>query len=653
MTLSKRLPATRADRWCIGVAGLAATGPIVVALIRGLRRGWYPIGDNAYFSLRARDVLTDHHPLLGTWTSASLSVGEDMNNPGPLLWDLLAVPAKIAPVAGIAVATAILNILCIVAMGAVAHRRGGPSRTVGVLAAAAALGWTLGSELVFDPWQPHALLFPFLLFLVLVWSLVEGDVRVLPAAVGVASVLVQTHLTYAVLVPALGLLGVGAVSIRAWRARRVAPDDWPMLRRTLRRTGVVTAVVAAVGWSQPLLEQLTANEGNLTRLAANGGGGDSPRLGFATAAQMVAGIAAVPPAWGRPSFAQAFVQESYPANGGIHLFRIPDGATSAVALGLAGLALAAATWIAWRRRDVGGVAGAVVAATAMLLAVFTAAVIPVGPAGFGSHQVRWLWPIGIVATLVVVLASGGANRWVMRGLAGIAVVLGVANLPTHLQPTGPVADAEAMPVMLAMAGQLEGIRVDGPVLFAAADLRRMLRPYEPYSTPLMLEMDRRGIDFVVDDPSLARQVGGSRLHPERATVRMVLLQGDQALDAPPGARRIGYVAGLDDDERAELQRRVDQLESDLSGERLPLTERGRRLATRGVLAGIAPDGTMDTDVLLGFRTLLVVLDGDLLVPGTPHLDQIQRYASLQRRWDEATLAAYLVPIDEPIPVLGR
>ena len=33
--------------------------------------------------------------MLGTWTSASLSVGKDINNPGPLLYDLLAVPVRI------------------------------------------------------------------------------------------------------------------------------------------------------------------------------------------------------------------------------------------------------------------------------------------------------------------------------------------------------------------------------------------------------------------------------------------------------------------------------------------------------------------------------------------------------------------------------
>lgn len=642
----------RVERLSIAGAGLAATVPIGVALVRGLRQGWYPVGDNAYFSLRARDVLTDHHPLLGTWTSASLSVGTDMNNPGPLLWDLLALPAKVAPVAGIAVATALLNILCIAVMGIVARRRGGTSRTVGVLAAAAALGWTLGSELVYDPWQPHALLFPFLLYLVLVWSLVEGDLRVLPVAVGVGSVLVQTHLTYAVLVPSLGVLGVAAVAAGAWRARRTVPEERPGRLPDLRRTAVLTAVVAAICWAQPILEQLTADEGNMARLAANGGGGDAPRLGLATATQMLAGTVAVPPAWARPSFVESFVQESYPTDGGIHLISIPDGSATVVALLLMALALAGGAWLAYRRFDRGTVSGIAVAAAAMGLAVITASTIPVGPAGFGPHQVRWLWPIGIMAALVVVLAWCGPRRWVTPALVSIAVVAGVANLATHRQPAGPSSDADAMPVMLAMASQLEDVEVEGPVLFTAADLSR-LPSYGPYSTPMMLEMDRRGVGFVVDDPSQARQVGESRLHPERATERLVLLQGDQALDAPPGARRIGYVAGLDPVDRSDLDRRTEELREELEGERLALTERGRRLAGRGVLPGIASDGTVDAEVALGFRTLVVALEGGLLDADAPHVDAIRRHSRLQARWDATTLGAYLVPIDEPFPVLGR
>ena len=54
-----------------------------------------PIGDDSFFSIRAWDVFTEHPPLLGTWTSASQSVGTNINNPGPLFFDLLAVPVRV------------------------------------------------------------------------------------------------------------------------------------------------------------------------------------------------------------------------------------------------------------------------------------------------------------------------------------------------------------------------------------------------------------------------------------------------------------------------------------------------------------------------------------------------------------------------------
>jgi hypothetical protein len=100
-----------------------------------------------------------------------------------------------------------------------------------------------------------------------------------------------------------------------------------------------------------------------------------------------------------------------------------------------------------------------------------------------------------------------------------------------------------MAVMASIDRQLDAVELDGPVLFAAADLRQMSL-YEPYSTPMMLEMERRGIGFVVDDPSQARQVGDSRLHPEEAKVRMVLLQGDRIRQPPRGGRRLAVVDGV-------------------------------------------------------------------------------------------------------------
>ncbi len=651
MAATRRTAGSRADQIALAIAGASATAPIAVSLIRVLRDGWYPIGDNAYFSLRARDVLTAHHPLLGTWTSASLSVGQDMNNPGPLHWDLLALPAKIAPVAGIAVGTAVLNVVCIVAMAVMAHRRGGTARAVGVLAAAAALGWTMGTDLVVDPWQPHALLFPFLLFLVLVWSLVEGDLLALPVAVAVGSLLVQTHLSYAVLVPALGGLGVAAIAVRAWGTRRTAPEFWRGHRRSLVRAGFVTAIVAALAWVQPIAEQLTADDGNLGRVLRNSGGGDEPHVGPMSALRLVAALVAAPPAWLRPSFGAGYVQEGIPADAGVELLHVPSAGGSLLAFSLLTTALVLVGWRARRRDDRGAAAGALVALAALALGLATTAVLPIGPSGFGIHQVRWLWPIGILAALAV-LAAAGRTRWFVPALAAVAVVLGAAALPTYHQATGPSVDVHAMPVMRAIARQLDEVSLDGPVLFAAADLRKMPL-YEPYSTPMMFEMDRRGIGFVVDDPSQARQVGEARLHPERATLRMVLLQGDRTLDPPAGGRLIAHVDGLERADRAELGRLLSQLTTDLESERLALTTRGKDLAARGLLPGIEPDGSVDLGALLGPRILAAVVQEGVLDERTPGLAAIRRYAELQERWDASTLAVYVVPVDEPAQVISR
>ena len=65
-----------------------------------------------------------------------------------------------------------------------------------MLVACAAMSWVLGSELLIDIWQAHALLLPFLLYLVLMIGLACGQARWIPFAAGVASVLVQTHISY-------------------------------------------------------------------------------------------------------------------------------------------------------------------------------------------------------------------------------------------------------------------------------------------------------------------------------------------------------------------------------------------------------------------------------------------------------------------------
>ncbi|HET6664606.1 MAG TPA: hypothetical protein VFG94_10125, partial [Acidimicrobiales bacterium] len=93
---------------------VAAMLPVIVATVRAITGDWRAIGDNAYFSIRAADVFTEHHPLLGSWTSASIAIGVDLNNAGPLLFDVLAIPVRIGgPDVGLAVGVALVNIASI------------------------------------------------------------------------------------------------------------------------------------------------------------------------------------------------------------------------------------------------------------------------------------------------------------------------------------------------------------------------------------------------------------------------------------------------------------------------------------------------------------------------------------------------------------
>ena len=137
------------------------------------------------------------------WSFGSVSARSLYSHPGPLLYDLFAVPTKLFGLQGVAIASALVN----------------PRRSSGLRSSAdawwtfaghdrrrwfaAIVCWSMGSQLLFDPWTPNSLLLPFLLFLMLIWAATNGDLVALPVAVGVGSVLLETNLSYGLLVPAL------------------------------------------------------------------------------------------------------------------------------------------------------------------------------------------------------------------------------------------------------------------------------------------------------------------------------------------------------------------------------------------------------------------------------------------------------------------
>ena len=190
-------------------------------------------------------MFSSHPPLLGTWTSASLATGVNVNNPGPLYYDLLALPTWLVGSAGAGrrgLGVALVNAMCGVGVGWVARRQGG--HVVGAIAFAivAVLAWSLGSEVLLDPTQPGAMVFPALVLFVLVWGVARGDVVVLPVLVVVASLVLQTYITYVYLVGVLSIWAVVGLVVSLRRSQATAGDRQPARRVVV--TGLSSAPCA-------------------------------------------------------------------------------------------------------------------------------------------------------------------------------------------------------------------------------------------------------------------------------------------------------------------------------------------------------------------------------------------------------------------------
>lgn len=525
-------PWRRLTRWPVALAAMAAA-PLLGAAARGVLGGWYPIGDNAFFALRALDVGTEHNPLLGTWTSASLTVDRRLNNPGPLLFDWLALPTRLDVAWGTVLGVVLLHLVVVVVAITWAHRTAGPAGAAAVAAGFLALQWAMGSEILVEPWQPHSLLPAALAYLVLIWAIVAGHPGALPWAAAVASLVLQTHLSYGIIVPGLAILAVGSLLVRARSGAQPLP---------LRRPLLLSAAVVAVSWAQPLYDQLFGS-GNLVAVVVDGGGGDE-LAGPGFAARVLASVGAVPGGWGPDGFSRLTVDllaERAPGEPPALEGLASTGA--AIGWGAAAVAaLVAACAVAWRRRDSIWAGAVLVAAVALVLAFVTVAVLPVSPVlGVAAHQVRPVWPV-VLFTLTAILGALLTRwRWAVGALAAAAAVLAVLALPARNPATGPSADAWAIPYVRDLVSQLDAVEGVDLVL---VDLS-VIRFAEPYSTPVMLELERRGVEFVTDDEIAIGQLGERRAATSSrpADLELRVVDGQAAAEPEPGWQRIAYVAG--------------------------------------------------------------------------------------------------------------
>lgn len=487
------------SRWWRSIT--AAT--IAVVLLCGVRavvRGLVPLEDNAVTEIRARDVFSDGAPLVGLVSSAS-QTGGIVAHPGPLQLDLLAIPVRLLPGgAGLFLGSALISAAAVGATGWAARRLLGGFGATLVAGVVAVLVWSLGSEALFEPWQPIAAMLPFMCGLVAAWAVSAGHDAAAPLAVAALSFSVQTHGSYLVLVPAVALV-TAALRLVRWRQGR-----------GIGRCSLgATAGVAALVWAQPLVDQWFGH-GNMTSLwhhavrRGDDAGRSAGALGLSDAVRAVVSVIVQPPAWTRGG-----MRTSAPLAGGF------DDDWLALPWAVAGLVvmlsvLGGLVVVARRRSDWTLIAGGALSVVLVVAAIVSAAGLPVDAFGFSPHRVRWLWVIGAFLTsyvLVTALRSGVASsrRDATAAVAIVAAVALVATLPTSNQLLSSqqvmAASVDAVDELVDVAPMFDGLGV--------VYVNTLGRPLpDPYHDALAAAMVRAGVEVRVAGDYSAAQYGRHR-----------------------------------------------------------------------------------------------------------------------------------------------
>ena len=502
--------------------------PIMWAAVRAAVGGWVPIGDDAYFTVRSRDVLTSHHPLLGAWSSGSLDLETPINNLGPAQLDLLAPFTRLTPMGGTAIGVALINIAAIVTIAWLVARVAGERAVLPAMCAVGLLTWTMGSEMLITPRQHQAMILPYLCLLVAAWAVTAGDRWAIVAAVGAGSVVVQTHLSYPVLAAALALVMIVGQVVTTREGAVVGG----------RRPFVVAGVLACLLWIQTVVDEFTGY-GNLGHVLF--GSGEAGRAGLARGARIVAATLVSPYTFVRPGYREFDAAARFASVWQSVVFWLVLG----FAIGWVAVAI--------RRRGLRHSSGPLVAIVAVLAGVVDAALLPRTTFGYTIMNYRWLWATG---AFVLLLAFVAVARWaeaderdgrVRTGSAGLAVavlfVLAVANLPRSVQNVGAdqyLAEQRSVEDALAQVdGVLDELAVDGPIV---VDDSAMYFGHG-YTYPLLVEMQEHGVEFRFDDAFQERRFGSGRVSDRSETQRLRLVSGDPAIALRDDPNAVAFVDG--------------------------------------------------------------------------------------------------------------
>ena len=518
MTVNGEQPARR-TAWV--TAGALAV-PLLVLFVRVARSSWLSFLDWASIELRTRDVGTVHTPLVGPFSRYG------WNHPGPLLFYVLALPYRIfgAQGRGILAGAFLVNAAALACIAIVLWRRG---RAVGLalgLAIVLLLVRALGASLLVNPWNPYVIVLPLLAVVCLSWAAADGDVWALPAAIGVGSFAVQSHVgtTLAVFAPIAVAVVVLLLDARHHGFAR------------LKGVSLGALAVVITCWSAPLVQQFQGGGGNLGDLLRFWTHSHPNTTGWSTGARIVLQQLSIPAPW----FTSHERVNAFSGGVDAH-WHVP------VAL----ILLIGAAALAARRRDRQSFILDTLALAVVLAAFFSAARIVDAPY---DYIVRWMWIVGAIAWLAIIwtvwraLPHDSWDRAATRLGAAVSAVLLVWLVVAAVHADFPVQSYERSLVRIAPAARRALRVLPGPVLVE--------NPRDFHSAEvapgLLLVAIHAGVDARLPERQ-ANVVGTAHTISAASARSVVIVAVDDAIDAyrnTPTYRSIARYDPLSREERA-------------------------------------------------------------------------------------------------------
>lgn len=535
------------------IAAVLVGVPFVIAVVSLLGYHWYPSSDLALEVLRIKDVGGRHTPLVGMQSRF------DWSHPGPLMFWVFAPIYRVFGNTGLLAGAGILNAGAVVGALFVGWRRGGLPMLAIVAAVAAVLVHALGPELLIQIWNPWVPVLPFLLYLMLAWSVAEQDWIALPWVVGIGSFVIQAHVSYAPVVFGLGFLSlaIGAYGTRAVRADLHGDGVIDTsARQSARPWIVVAAIVGVVLWLAPVVQQFTGSPGNLGAIIDSFRHPRDPTVGWSTAVGVMGREFGFVGPWITGNDAGPFGTVA---------------AASAVPATLLVFTAAALGVLAWRRgaHDAGRLALMAVAGAGLSL-VAVSRITGV----LGAYLVRWTWVVAAFLWLSLLWSALSllARSSVNKALVATAVVT-VSGLVASTGWSASTVDVPGQHFSDAVARL-------GPSVARRLQSRQRYRVTAvdtdnippPMGIAMFQDLEDRGQQVRVE-LRLSRALGAWRTarRPQVSGVVIIVAGGDieRGWTPPAGSRRIAAYDPLTPRQRARVHRLEREVRTQLGSSAPP------------------------------------------------------------------------------------